>query len=279
MSEERRPQIKERRALPYGPKKEQRLDFFPAFGDSLHRAVAFIHGGGWTEGSYRSGVHLSGVLNGAGYTLVSIGYRQPPSVTPSGSAADVARAIAVMLQRGEKRGLTVSSFALIGHSSGGHLAALIGTDPSYLESAGVDPRRLAAIIALDGVFDVRGTLNGNAARQRSELFGDDPEQWAAMSPTAQVGRMKHKPLYGVAYGDVDPRFPWQARLFESALNSAGERVRSIMAPGVSHRDLYVRFGNSSLPMGRFTVECLREAFAEEEATRARAGKVTPTVPA
>ena len=49
---------------------------------------------------------------------------------------------------------------LIGHSAGAHLVALIGTDPRWLNGAGVNIDDVRGIVALDGAaYDVPRQLS------------------------------------------------------------------------------------------------------------------------
>lgn len=124
--------------LAYGTDEEQQLDFWPgATADAP--LVLFVHGGGWKRGD-------KGMMRGsdklehwqaAGYAVASINYRLVPDHTVEQQGADVASAVAFLRDRAGTLGFDRSRIALIGHSAGAHLVALVGTDPQYFRAAGL----------------------------------------------------------------------------------------------------------------------------------------------
>ena len=105
-------------------------------------------------------------------------------------AQDVANAIAYLIKNAEKLGFDGKRVALIGHSAGAHLVALVGTDLSYLKQAEVDAKSLRGIIPLDGAaYDVpRQIAEGGSFMHETyeQAFGTDPERQKKLSPTAQA---------------------------------------------------------------------------------------------
>jgi len=104
----------------------------------------WIHGGNLTGGS-RRGVHPK-VLE-LGYTVVSIDYRLAPETKLPEIVADVSDALEWIRDKGAAQyGTDPERVGVIGHSSGGHLALLLGTIQS-------PPR---ALVSFYGYGDITG---------------------------------------------------------------------------------------------------------------------------
>jgi acetyl esterase/lipase len=245
--------------LAYGSDPAQQIDLYPAPGAGPHRLVLFIHGGGWVAGNqHPGGRRLAETLNQAGFTLASVGYRLVPETDVAGSVSDVAHAAGYLLSQAGRFNLDPNHFAIMGHSSGAHMAALLGTDQSYLQNAGVNPAHLTTVIALDGVFDVTANLTDYPTDTRREVFGADPALWKRYSPVDHLDGMQAHPEFCLLHEDTVPRFVEQEELFEKALRSHGETVRTEVAPGLKHAQLMSLF-DSNEPMAMFTLKCLAEA--------------------
>lgn len=176
--------------LSYGSDALQKLDYWrpKTPGSPL---VIFVHGGGWKRGdkSMSVGDKCSHYLQ-QGYAFASVNYRLVPSCTVEEQAADVAHAIAFLVRRAEPLGFDGKRVALMGHSAGAHLVALVGTDLSYLKQAELSPKALRGVIPLDGAaYDVaRQIAEGGDFMHDTYLqaFGTEPERQAKLSPTKQA---------------------------------------------------------------------------------------------
>ena len=176
--------------LSYGTDPLQKLDYWKPTtpGSPL---VIFVHGGGWKRGDKRGAVGAKGAhFLEQGYAFASVNYRLVPTNTVEEQAQDVANAIAYLIKNAEKLGFDSKRVALMGHSAGAHLVALVGTDLSYLKQAEVDTKSLRGIIPLDGAaYDVPRQIaeGGNFMHDTYlEAFGSDPERQKKLSPTAQA---------------------------------------------------------------------------------------------
>ena len=239
----------------YGADPEQILDVYPAQQPGPHRLVVFVHGGGWVMGGKQGGHKIAGPLNQAGYTVASIGYRLVPHTDVAGSVQDVARATSYLLHHASAFGIDPHRFALMGHSSGAHIVALLGTDQRYLLQAGVNIHDLSAVITLDGVFDVTVNLSRHPNETRVEVFGADPAAWTRYSPVSYVGTMQAHPAFCLLHEDTNQRFIEQAQSFETVLRQHNETLLTKVVPGLKHGELMGLF-DSNAPMASFTLDCL-----------------------
>jgi arylformamidase len=241
--------------IPYGTDPAQVLDLYHPAGSSPAPLVIFLHGGGWVGGNKGNGRFVAPPFVAAGYAVASIGYRLSPQVDPAGEVQDAAAGIAYLLHYASRFGINPARFVLIGHSSGAHMVALLGTDAGYLRRAGIDPAKLAAVVTLDGVFDVQANLTDFPNERREAVFGNNPADWARVSPVRLLAGMTTHPRFCLVHEDRNPRFIEQEHLFETALKQHGETVESLTAPGLTHGQLVQEFASPQEPMEAFALAC------------------------
>ena len=178
-----------KQTLPYGTDPLQSLDFWRGPGAAAP-LVVFVHGGGWSRGDKRmiDGSDKLRHWQSLGYAVASVNYRLVPAATVEQQAGDVAAAVAMLKVRADSLGFDGRRIALVGHSAGAHLVALVGTDPAYLRAAGLSFADIAGVVPLDGAaYDVRAQMtDGPRIMQRTyrQSFGSDPARQARLSPTA-----------------------------------------------------------------------------------------------
>lgn len=173
------------REAAYGSDPKQTVDLLVPAGTGKAPLVLFVHGGGWSIGDKRMGAGAKGAhFAGTGWAFASINYRLVPQASVEQQAADVASAVAWARRQ---PGIDPDRIVLMGHSAGAHLAALVGTDPSYLRAAGVPMSAVLGVMLLDGAgYDIRQQMAqpGNpVAAMYDQAFGRDPARQARLSPT------------------------------------------------------------------------------------------------
>jgi acetyl esterase/lipase len=246
--------------VPYGSDPKQTLDLYRPASGKPARLIVFLHGGGWRGGDKNLGRFLAGPLLAQGYAVASLNYRLAAPIPPSAEVQDAALGIAYLQHNAARFGLDGGRFAVMGHSSGAHMVALLGVDAGYLRRAGVDPATLAAVVTLDGVFDVHANLTDFPNERRERVFGNDPAAWKAISPVDLLGAMQTHPRFCLAHEDTKARFVEQEKLFETALHARGEAVETVNAPGLGHAALARWFTVPGQPMAGFVLGCLGRAF-------------------
>ena len=181
-----------KQAISYGSDPLQTVDYWPA-AEADAPLVLFVHGGGWSKGDKRmmDGSDKLTHWRSLGYAVVSANYRLVPAATVEQQAHDIAAALALLKSRAGSLGFDPRRIALVGHSAGAHLVALIGTDPTYLRGAGLSFADIDGIVPLDGAaYDVPAQLeDGPRVMRRTyrQAFGTDPARQARLSPTVQAG--------------------------------------------------------------------------------------------
>ncbi|KAF1712683.1 esterase [Pseudoxanthomonas kalamensis DSM 18571] len=177
--------------LAYGDDPRQRFDvYLPAQAQDAP-VILYAHGGGWAYGNKDN---PGTIENKAaywlpkGYVLVSMNYRMRPDTAPLDQARDVARALAEVQKLAPQWRADPARVVLMGHSAGAHLVALIGASESLWKAAGA--QRPLGVISLDsGALDVPAIMRApRLPPLYTRAFGDDPDDWVAVSPWHQLDR-------------------------------------------------------------------------------------------
>jgi acetyl esterase/lipase len=183
--------------------------------------------------------------------LASTNHR--PGVGAEAAAQDVAAAAAWLLREGPRHGGDARRLFLMGHSSGGHLAALVGVDPRFLAAQGRAPADLAGVIGVDGAgYDAEVELAGMARRlppaeyaQWTTAFGDHA---AALSPIRLVRPDGRYPPFLLLYTDHPGGRRFSQQL-AAELAAAGDPAAVVEAPAKSHEAINIDLGRPGDPAG------------------------------
>jgi acetyl esterase/lipase len=142
--------------------------------------------------------------------FVSANYRLSPAVQHPEHVKDVARAFAWTHKNIAKYGGRTDQIFVCGHSAGGHLAALLATDETYLKAEGLSLRDIKGAIPMSGVYrfdpiPVDLKLNFQLPRQGPAVGGDvsfKVSPWSRAFGTDPAGLKNAAPLT-----HVNPRCP------------------------------------------------------------------------
>jgi acetyl esterase/lipase len=234
--------------MSYGRDPLQRLDLVYPVGSRRPPLIIFIHGGGWSIGDKRHaiGAKASHFL-GKGYGFASLNYRLVPQVTVEQQAADIASAIAKLRTYAMGSNYDGERIILMGHSAGAHLAALVGTDPRYLATAGVPMSTVKGIVLLDGAgYDVAEQMArpGNPVGAMFDAaFGKDLARQRALSPTLHAAA-PNAASWLILPVERRADSTAQSRELAAALSKAGASAQVVPVPGESHRSLNMGLGEA-----------------------------------
>jgi len=248
--------------LKYMAGERHDLDIYlPSIGTRPFPVIIDIFGGGLWRGeksSFKLNPALQMLENG--YAVVSINYSliwQQPFPT---QIYEVKAAIRWLRANGAKYGLDISRVALMGESSGAHLAALAGVSASVNElsnpqfgEAPDEAETVNAIIALYGpyAFDEfveqfkeskmtpKYAETGTAESFEGQMFGkqapkDMPELVKRYNP-ATYFNPKMPPILGFA-GTADQVVPYQQtiNMIEKARTVIGDKAELVLVEGAGH---------------------------------------------
>lgn len=235
--------------------------------------VVWVHGGGWATGDKRNKMRDKvALLNGAGYLLVSVNYRLSPTeptmapdrIMHPTHVQDVAAALDWVLRHAAEHGGDPQRLAVLGHSAGAHLAALVSTDAQHLarHGHGLTAIRCAGALDTEG-YDLQRALADASEQQRTifeNAFGTDPATLAAASPQQHVAAGAGIPPFLLAKRGTASRQAL-AEAFAAALEAAGVRVEVVDATGLSHEQVNDAVGQAgdtviTPPLVSFLADCL-----------------------
>lgn len=203
-------------------------------------------------------------LMDAGYTLFVINHRATPAFQHPAAVEDAQRAVRFIRANANRFGITSDRIGALGASSGGHLAAMLGTLEGTGDPGDSDPvNRLSAkvqsVVAIYGAFDLKGIQTPIGGPAVALLLGARPARGTAPPNTAESRRFAEaSPITHVTpddapfllfHGNADQTVPFeQSRIMESVLKKAGLTVSFIPVPGGGHgTDFLLKPGDPRLP--------------------------------
>ena len=114
--------------------------------------LLFVHGGRWTTGNKNLYPGIGESLARHGVGVVICNYRLSPAVKHPAHVQDVARAFAWTQSNIASYGGKPDRLFVCGHSAGGHLVALLATDPKYLKAEKLSPSDIRGVVPISGVY-------------------------------------------------------------------------------------------------------------------------------
>lgn len=235
----------------YGPDLLQTIDVYRPRGTAPAPLILFVHGGGWTSGSRAMGARAQpDHYLAQGYAWATMSYRLVPNVRVEDQAADVAQAFAWIQSRATRFGIDPARIILMGHSAGGHLVALVGTDPQWLGAQGLSPDAISGVVTLDAAgLDVVTAMapGGGASHYHGIAFGPDVARQAQLSPlnhTAAPNAREWAMLFDV---DNNPAAGRYAESLAVGLNAAGANAQVIAITRTTHMGMLNRLGTPADP--------------------------------
>jgi acetyl esterase/lipase len=213
--------------IAYGPEPRHRLDIYrPAEAAPTGPIALFLYGGSWRSGERATFSFVGAALAKRGITAVIPDYRLFPEAAFPGFVEDAALAYAWTfrnLARSAGR-----SIALIGHSAGAHIAALLAFDAHYLAAQGPDVAPPIAFVGLAGPY----AFDPTTWPTTRTIFATAPNADAAR-PIAFARADAPPSLLMHGLGD-DVVELYNLRDFAKALREKGASVESEEFDGIGH---------------------------------------------
>ncbi|MCC5823046.1 MAG: alpha/beta hydrolase [Phycisphaerales bacterium] len=233
--------------------------------DQLMPILLYIHGGGWSIGDKAMVGHKPSWAARHGWVFVSVNYRLSPDVMHPEHARDVAAAVAWVKANARSFNGDPERIALMGHSAGAHLAAIVASDESLLAEHDLTPADLAGVVLLDGAgYNLPRRMKtvppGRLGTMYAQAFGTDPELWERASPTLQARPGDTlPPLFCVHAGRrVEARV--EGREIVAAWHAAGADAALHHAPTKDHMTINRALGTEGDPDTAAIAAFLTRAF-------------------
>lgn len=255
-------------ALPYatyldgsGIAHDLLLDLMLPGGAAPAPLVIWVHGGGWSSGSYTPIPDRAAALCSRGFAVASVEYRFSNVATWPAQIQDVRGAVRWLRAHAAQYGLDPDRFAAWGESAGGQLVSMLGTaggvatatvgdETVDLEGTtggnGAFSSRVEAVVDWYGATDflqlcfypTPSVPNHDAATSaESHLLGGPiqgrPERAATADPITYA--TADDPPFLLMHGTADKLYPFnQSELLYDALTAAGVPATLRPVPGAGH---------------------------------------------
>jgi acetyl esterase/lipase len=228
--------------------KKHLLDIYlPAHSKGKIPLVILIHGGGWLSNDKYADIGymkktVADIISN-GYALASVDYRFSTDAVFPAQILDCNRAVSYLYDNADKYGLDKTRFALIGFSSGGHLASLLGLSQNndikafYMQGT-------SKLFSFKAVVDFYGPAelllfpgNNDEKSPESILIGaaplKRPDLAKAASPVTYVD--KNDPPFLIIHGEKDTLVdPKQSLLLKAWLDLAGIQNELVIVKDAPH---------------------------------------------
>lgn len=203
-----------------GASNKDKLDLYLPRGGKRFPVIVSIHGGALVEGDKSSQEFVGQRFAAAGIGTAVINYRLSPGVSHPAHVQDVAAAFAWVKRFIGEFGGRADNVFVIGHSAGGYLAALLGTDGRYLAAHRLGPSDIRGIVSVSGFFWVDRV----APDRPKSVWGADKSAWIEASPAQHVGPGLAPLLLLYADGDDPARRRQNLDMSRAARAVGNERV-------------------------------------------------------
>ncbi|MFG4003565.1 alpha/beta hydrolase fold domain-containing protein [Flavobacterium aquidurense] len=176
----------------------KRMLHFDAFFKDKKRnpGVIMIHGGGWRSGNKDQMKVLAQEITSKGYSCFAIEYRLSLEAKYPQGVYDVKNAIKFIKDNAKRFHVDPDKIAVLGCSSGGQMAALIGTTNEDLAFEDVQYKsksssKVHAIIDVDGILAFKHPESQEAEMAAFWLKGtydENPENWKQASALSHANK-------------------------------------------------------------------------------------------
>lgn len=226
--------IAQRRGLVFDAAHHLALDAYQPAHAAHAPVVVFFYGGSWVHGERAWYRFVGAALASRGIVAMIPDYRKIPAVRLGGFMRDAAAAVAWAHTHAAEFGGDPQDLFVMGHSAGGHIAALLATDPQWLAADGLQPRDLAGFIGLAGVYTFLPDDAGDADMRA--VFGETRASRERAEPVCFV-RGAEPPMLLLQGSDDHEVDPVNSRLLADAIDGYHEEADLKLYRGIGHSAL------------------------------------------
>jgi acetyl esterase/lipase len=225
------------------------LDLHLPAGVARPPLVVYLHGGAWSSGDK---TQYPEFLLAGGYAVASVDFRSSKVARFPANVHDIKAAVRFLRAKEQEFGYRTDRIAISGGSSGGHLAALVGTTNGVQELEGAVGDHVGASSAVQAVVSWYGASNfatilaqstpfGLNVREPAlkQLLGGSPDEVPALAKLASPVQHVNSgdPPAILLHGNQDRQMPVNQLLeLEAAYRRAGVSVETMIVDGAGHGD-------------------------------------------
>ena len=231
--------------VPYGLDDAQKYDVYLPDNRSDAPIIVMIHGGGWASGDKQDdnvAAAKAGYWVAKGYVFVAINYRLLPKKDPLIQAADVALAIANIQKNAGNWSADKNKIVLMGAGAGGHLAALLSSNPELASDQGASVWA-GAVVLETPALNVPAIMGASHDSIYDTAFGSNVEFWEDSSPTHLLVSSA-LPMMVVCSTQSNKDTCGKAQAFAQAADNAGVDV-TVSPQDISPWQISAALGNST----------------------------------
>ncbi|MBL0375418.1 alpha/beta hydrolase [Rhizobium sp. KVB221] len=231
--------------VPYGLDDAQKYDVYMPENRSNAPVIVMVHGGDWKSGDKQdSGVAAdkAGYWVAKGYIFISLNYRLLPKKDPLIQAADVALAIANIQKSASNWSANKSKIVLMGAGAGGHLVALLSSNPSLASDQGASVWA-GAVVLETPALNIPAIMSSEHASIYDTAFGSNVEFWEDSSPSHLVAS-SGLPMMVVCATESSSNTCARANAFAQAAGNAGVTINVSQQP-ISSGEVNSKLGLAS----------------------------------
>ena len=212
----------------YGSSAGEKLDIFPAHAKNAS-VVVFIHGGYWRSLDKSDHSFVAPAFTAQGACVVAVNYDLCPAVTIPEITMQMVRALAWTYRNIAQHGGNPNRITVIGHSAGGHLAAMMLAClwKAYATDLPVDLVKNA--LSISGLYDLEPLRHAPNVKDSLKLT---PAQVRKASP-ALLPAPRKGTLYTLAGGIESAEFLRHNQLIQQAWGKKTVPVCEEL-PGLNH---------------------------------------------
>lgn len=215
----------------YGDAERERLDVFaaspfacatpPAAGAPV---LVFIHGGYWRALDKADHAFMASAFTQAGACVVLPNYTLCPAATIPVITVQLVKALAWTWRHIAQHGGDPSRITVVGHSAGGHLAAMLLTCCWRSYAVDLPPDLLKNALSISGLYELETLRHAPFLKDALQLTLDQVERASPARLPAPAG-----PLYSVVGGQESDEFLRQNALIRQAWGDSAVPVCESLA--------------------------------------------------
>ena len=229
------------RDIAYGKRDRETLDILYPESDGPVPVIIFLHGGYWMSMTKDWYAFIGKNFVDAGAAFAVIGFELCPDITLAQLVGQVEGAIAHLWSRAGDYGLDRQRFYLAGHSSGGHLAAMVlgggvsGNPP-------VPPETFKASIIVSGLFDL-APITETYVQNYIRLDETGVRDLSPLHHMPPKGKQMGPLILGTGEHELAEYHVHQAR-YAAAWSNNGHALQMCDAAGYHHFDVPYDLANA-----------------------------------